>query len=84
MTCNFFLNPFDSIPFFFSFFAESKTQEVLKMYDLQVPKSPSIDGSGSDTDIEDYSEHVSQSESKRSYDVPDIYDVSTDDEASKK
>lgn len=57
---------------------------MLKLYDLQVPTSPSIDKSGSDTDIEDYSEHVSQSRPKENYDVPDIYDVSTDDEASKK
>lgn len=56
---------------------------VLNMYDLQVPKSPSIHESGSDTEIECSPKKVSQSSSKSSYDVPDIYDMSTDEDAPK-
>lgn len=68
----------------FTFIPDSTTADVLNMYDLQVPKSPSIHGSGSDTEIENSPKIVSQGSSKASYDVPDIFDMSTDEDASNK
>lgn len=63
---------------------ETATQDVLNMYDLKVPESPSTHDSGSDTEIENSPARVSQTGSKSSYDVPDIYDVSTDEDVPKK
>lgn len=68
----------------FPFVPDSTTEDVLNQYDLQVPKSPSIHGSGSDTETESSPKKVSQASSRGSFDVPDIYDVSTDEDAPKK
>lgn len=68
----------------FIIFPDSTVEDVLNQYDLRVPKSPSIHESGSDTEIDNSPMKVSQPGSKSSYDVPDIYDVSTDEDVPKK
>lgn len=55
------------------------------MYELNVSKSPSNHESESDTEMESsLAVNLSQPDSIRSYDVPNIYDVSTDEETSNK